>query len=185
MDLQVKRVVVGVDDTPGGLTTLRRGWEEARRLGAELHLVHAFGGSDIQQYGPAGIGIPEVLAAQRRQARMALQQACVDALGRLPEDLPVAAHVFWGKPGAVLTAYVDDSRDLLVVGTGSAGTVRRIFTYSVTAYCFRHAPCPVLGVPGSPLAREYRKGIRRWNGWIRRQADTAAETALNEHVSRA
>ncbi|WP_369382816.1 universal stress protein [Streptomyces sp. cg36] len=178
MDAQITRVVIGVDTGPGSLTALRHAWAEAQRHGAVLHVIHAFGGSDPQQYGPACIGAPDLHAEQRRRAREELRKICVDALGRTPAELPITIMVVRGRPGAVLTRYADRPTDLLLVGAGSARLLKRLFTSSVTAYCFRHAQCPVLSVPAPALVREYGKGARRWNGWVRRQADEAAREAL-------
>jgi Universal stress protein family len=46
------------------------------------------------------------------------------------------------------------SRDLLVVGAGRHGALRRPAGSRVSRYCVAHARCPVVAVPPADLARQ-------------------------------
>ncbi|WP_049716217.1 universal stress protein [Streptomyces caatingaensis] len=169
------RVVVGVDGSPGSVVALRAALAEARRRAAELHVVTAYlpvdGGWAM---GPGGDFEPD-----RRRAAAALEKTCRTALGTGPEAAPCAAAVVRGPARYVLTGLAGRPDDLLVVGTGRQGPLRRLLRPSVARDCLRLARCPLLLVPPGGLARDYRKGLRRWNGWVGRQADAMVRTALD------
>lgn len=56
-----------------------------------------------------------------------------------------------GSPGRALVESADRVDDLLVIGAGCRGMLRRTLFPSVARYCLAHAACPVLAVPPSPL----------------------------------
>ncbi|MFI1801495.1 universal stress protein [Streptomyces sp. NPDC020379] len=177
------RVIVGVKGAPGSLPVLRRALEEARRYGAELHAVIACPVPESTVAGPCWMGGPGARDEERKTAARTLYRACVTALGDSFGGVDFTAFVALGRPGTVLVDYAGRQDDILVIGTGTAGRPR-LFGGSVTRDCVRHARCPVLLVPPSELAREYRKGLRRWNGWVRKQADEIARAAVRQDISR-
>ncbi|WP_436842915.1 universal stress protein [Streptomyces collinus] len=61
------------------------------------------------------------------------------------------ALVVRGAPGPALVRTADRDDDLLLVGAGGRGRLRRALWPSVSRYCLAHAGCPVLAVPPSPL----------------------------------
>ncbi|MEU5425023.1 universal stress protein [Streptomyces olivoreticuli] len=178
------RVIVGVKGSPDSLPVLRRALDEARRYGAELHAVIAYRVPEGSAVGPCRMGGPGAMDEERRTAALTLHQACVTALGDSFGGVDFTAVVALGRPDRVLVDHADRQDDVLVIGTGAAGLRPHLFGGSVARDCVRHARCPVLLVPPSELAREYRKGLRRWNGWVRRQADEIACAAVRQDISR-
>jgi len=87
-------------------------------------------------------------------------QAFAAAMGRVPADIEVFIIVKDGEPGAALTAHADRDDDLLVVGVGRRGLVRRLFSGSVARYCLSHAACPVLAVPPDQFSQSAQKLAR-------------------------
>ncbi|MFD0384944.1 universal stress protein [Streptomyces stramineus] len=81
------------------------------------------------------------------QAHDRLKCACERALGGLPRDVPCEPVVALGPAGPLLVEAAHEDGDLLVVGGGSHGPVHRLLAGSVSRYCVRHAPGPVLVVP--------------------------------------
>jgi hypothetical protein len=51
--------------------------------------------------------------------------------------------------------------DVLVVGAGRRGSLRRMTGAGVSRYCVSHAACPVISVPPSALAAEAH-GLHGW-----------------------
>lgn len=157
------RVVVGVSGSLGSLTALHRAAAEARRTGGVLVAVLAWeppGGEFAYRRSPC----PPLLDAGQDRARRRLLDAVESAFGRLPEDLPLRALTVRGPTGWALTQVANRSDDLLVVGAGRRGRLRRLLTPSVARHCLAHAVCPVLAVPRSPL-HEVLEDMHRRNAW--------------------
>ncbi|MCL7377703.1 universal stress protein [Streptomyces sp. 35G-GA-8] len=145
-----RRVVVGVSGTLGSLTALHRAAAEARRADAELWAVLAWAppGGEPSRRGSSG---PSLLDECRWAAVERLLQATRTAFGDAGPGVPMEGLVVRGTPGAVLTGAANSPEDLLVVGAGVRGRLRRALRPSVARYCLAHASCPVLAVPPSPL----------------------------------
>ncbi|MGX1974895.1 universal stress protein [Streptomyces kronopolitis] len=160
----VRRVVAGVSGSLGSLTALHRAAAEARLHGGELRAVLAWeppGGDIVHRGGPC----PAPLAAWRRMACTRLLTALEDAFGDAGPGVPLECLVVLGKPGAVLVEAADRSDDLLVVGAGARGRLRRAVWPSVARHCLARASCPVLAVPPSALHDSFEAAHRRniWN----------------------
>ncbi|MFF4603080.1 universal stress protein [Streptomyces sp. NPDC001339] len=159
-----RRVVAGVSGSLGSLTALHRAAHEARATGAELWAVLAWEppGGDIPQRG--GLCPPHLGATWRGMAVERLREALDAAFGSAGPGAPLRPLVVSGKPGKVLIEVADDADDLLVVGTGARGRLRRALWPSVSRHCVAHAPCPVLAVPPSPL-HQALSAVHRRNTW--------------------
>jgi nucleotide-binding universal stress UspA family protein len=150
-----RRVVVGVDDSPGGLAALRHAVDMARAGHAQLVAIRSWGlglprhggrrrrrvGSDRGPLVPFFNG-----AEQRQKSALLIRLAFRDATGGIPGDVAVAIRTPEGDPGRVLTEFASDG-DVLVVGTGRDQAVKRFVHGSVSHYCSVHARCPVVVVP--------------------------------------
>ena len=146
------RVIVGVDTSLSGLQALRTAVAEARQRHAPLHAVRTWepapsdpGFAETRARGPHG-----ALAAA---ARTVMHRAFAETFGGPPTDLLVHTVVVPDAPGPVLVEYACRDRDLLVVGAGRRGVLRRLRGSAVVRYCVRRATCPVLVVPPPPLTR--------------------------------
>ncbi|MEV6423923.1 universal stress protein [Streptomyces sp. NPDC051662] len=158
-----RRVVAGVSGTLGSLTALHRAAAEARRTDAELWAVLAWappGGELGQRRSPS----PSLLDECRRAAIERLLQTVHTAFGVAGPGVPMEGLVIRGTPGAVLTGAANSPEDLLVVGAGVRGRLRRALRPSVARYCLARASCPVLAVPPSPLQDEI-DAVKRRIAW--------------------
>jgi nucleotide-binding universal stress UspA family protein len=155
------RVVVGVSGSPGSIAALRRAAREAQRTDAELWAVAAWDvpGGDVT----AGRSSAPPLLVEQRERRAFV--ALLDVVDRLFGDggpgVPVHLAIGRGPAGRVLVETADREDDLLVVGAGRRGRLRRLFTRSVSRYCVDHAVCPVLAVPPSALESVLAAARRR------------------------
>ena len=99
-------------------------------------------------------------------------------LGGLPPGVRLEPCVVRGDAAQILVDVASHPGDLLVIGTGRRGWIRRALRRSVGRYCLAHAKCPVIAVPPSPLMDEAGRRIRHWS-WRRGAlpADSTAEAA--------
>jgi nucleotide-binding universal stress UspA family protein len=158
-------VIVGIQETIAGLRALRLAVAEARQRGAVLHAVRVR--RPAPPYGGSGVALP--LSESVREAQDEVFQAFAGAMGRVPVDIEVFIVVKDGDPGAALTAHADRDDDLLVVGVGRRGLVRRLVSGSVARYCLSHAACPVLAVPPDQFAisaQKLARALRRYPSWL-------------------
>lgn len=161
----MRRVVVGVTETPGGMTALHRAAAEARVRDAELWAVLAWqppGG----ELGSRNGRLPSALAEHRAAAVERLRDILDTAFGTAGPGVPLAGLTAHGTPGAALVSIARGPEDLLVVGTGPRTAFRRLVRPSVARHCLAHAACPVLVVPPSPLQTEL-EAVHRRNFWRR------------------
>ena len=158
----VRRVIVGVHGSPGSLQALRYATDEARRRDVPLLAVIAWipPGGDMAERRHSS---PYLRKIWRDAAWERLRAAFDDGLGGLPADLRVEPHVERGEAGPVLVDVASEPEDLLVIGTGRRGVVRRLCRSSVGRYCLAHAKCPVLAIPPSALMDEVGHGLRSWH----------------------
>ncbi|MDQ1034125.1 nucleotide-binding universal stress UspA family protein [Streptomyces sp. V3I8] len=154
-----RRIVVGVNGSPGSLAALHRAAGEARRTGAELLAVLAWEPPAGELAHRRGM-YPVPVTALRQEACARLLTALDTAFGDAGPGVPLQALVARGTPGRALVESADRPDDLLVIGAGCRGRLRRVLFPSVARYCLAHAVCPVLALPPSPL-REDLAALRR------------------------
>ncbi|MEU6170114.1 universal stress protein [Streptomyces tanashiensis] len=157
------KIVVGVSGSLGCLTALHRAAAEARLRRAELWAVLAWEAPGGELGGRYSAHVSAV-AQCRATAGDRLREALDAAFGPGRPEVTVQGITVWGSPGAALVDCAQDPDDLLVVGTGARGPLRRLVHRSVARYCQTHAVCPVLAVPPSPLLATYDTTHRR-NLW--------------------
>jgi nucleotide-binding universal stress UspA family protein len=172
------RVIVGVTGSVGNLQALRRATAEARLRGTGLLVVHAWlppGGEMAERR----FSVPELRQVWHDAAWRRIWDAFDTAFGGMPPEIQVEALVSYGDPGRVLVKAAAQENDLLVIGAGRGGALRRLLPRRVCRYCLGHAACPVLIVPPSALAREME---HRWHAWlVRRRALLPGRDELTGH----
>jgi len=164
---RVRRIIVGVHGSLGSLQALRYAADEARQRDVPLLAVTAWvpPGGDLAERRHSS---PYLRKIWREAAWERLWAAFDAGLGGVPADLRVEPRVARGETGPVLVDIADQPDDLLIIGTGRRGGLRRALRRSVSRYCLAHARCPVLAVPPSALMDEMSHGLRSWH--IRRHA---------------
>ena len=83
-------------------------------------------------------------------ARIVLTEA-ITGMCTIDTDVVVRPRVVEGQAGPVLVEAAEDT-DLLVVGNRGPGGLAEALLGSVSQYCVRHAPCPVVIMRGKPAA---------------------------------
>lgn len=170
------RIFAGVSGSPGSVPALRHAAGLARQHDAVLIPLHTWvppDGDRHERRHPCA----ELRQLWEDDAWQRLWQALDTAFGGLPDRIRVQPAVRRGKPGKVLAGVACQPGDLLVIGSGRRGPLRRLGRGGVAAYCLANAPCPVLAIPPPLLAQEAGYGLRSWTFRRRLDPDTAATSA--------
>jgi nucleotide-binding universal stress UspA family protein len=159
--VQTRRVIVGIDDSPPGLAALRWALCRARSSGAQLMAVRswalglpAHGGRHHRHPAHPQVVLFFSGAEQREASAKLVRDAFKIVNGGRPGDVDVAVRTPEGDPGAALTSLATREDDLIVLGHGR--TRRHPSGGSVSRYCCGHAGCPVVLVPGERARGERR-----------------------------
>jgi nucleotide-binding universal stress UspA family protein len=167
----VQRVVVGVSGSPGSQPALRHAAELAKGHKAELVPVLAWtppGGEMADLRYPN----PQLRACWKQAARDRLSRAISHALGGQPDGLVFRPQIVKAEAGFALTQIARKPGDVLVIGAGRQGTLRRLARGHVGRYCLAHAACPVVVVPPAETVAHVH-GLRGWMDRRRPQPENA------------
>lgn len=132
------QVVVGVDGSSDSAAAVRWAAEYAGLTGAHLLLVTAW-------ERPLSYGAPATWPEDYRpdqHAQAVVEKARAD-VANASGTVGIAIHE--GRPGKVL-ADLTEHAAALVVGSQGHGALAEAVLGSVSAYCVRHAHCPVVVV---------------------------------------
>jgi len=151
------RVIVGVDDSPGGLSALRWAVELARSANAPLVAVRVWalglprhGGLRRHGDGHGHVVLASAGGEPRQAAARLVRRAFRTAVGGVPGDVDVTIETPEGNPGPVLTQFASGSCGVLVVGTAPGHGLKRAVHGSVSAYCSAHLPGQVSVITAGP-----------------------------------
>ena len=161
--MSARRFVVGVSGSAGSLQALRYATQLARRDEAVLAPVLAWSppGGDIAEHRCPN---PELRRLWRQAASDRLCEAIELAIGGTPDDIEFSPAIVRGEPGQALTEVAAEPGDVLVIGAGRRGVLRRLLGCQVSKYCLAHARCPLVAVPPSQLSGE----LHGLHGWVLR-----------------
>jgi nucleotide-binding universal stress UspA family protein len=156
-----RRIVAGVSGSPGSVHALRHAAELARQHDAVLVPLLAWVPpcGDLDERKHPCLQLRELWHDDAWQRLWAALDA---AFGGLPAGIATQPVVLRGKPGKVLAGLARQPGDILVVGAGRRGRLRRLLCCTVSRYCLANADCPVLAVPPPTLARQAGHSVRGW-----------------------
>ncbi len=169
------RIVVGVRDSETARWALATAVGEARLRGMPLLIVHV---APMPQPVAAAMGgaWSDMIAASRALGAATLRRVLDEVCDGAPADLEVRALSMIGDPGRVLSELARPG-DILVLGRGSRGPLRRLLRPSARRYCARHVRTTLIcveaptvddlldslgDVEGGPTVLRKRRGERRW-----------------------
>jgi nucleotide-binding universal stress UspA family protein len=142
--VKLANFVVGVDFSEPSERAFEAARGLARRLGARVHLVHAFH-TPVQGPFPDLIVFPADALASYREAATRTLQAMLEKL----RAAGVEGHLHLA-PGNAVSVIDEVARavgaDLVVVGTRGRTGLPHVLLGSVAERVVRTAPCPVLTV---------------------------------------
>jgi nucleotide-binding universal stress UspA family protein len=152
-----RRILAGVSGSPGSVHALRQAAELAHHHDALLIPVLAWLPPDSRR-----LPWPELRQLWHDDAWQRLWDTLDAAFGGLPDGITTQPAVLPGKPGKVLTGVACQDGDVLVIGAGRRGRLRRIWGSRASRYCLARACCPVLAISPSSLAQQADHGLRGW-----------------------
>ena len=174
---RVVRVVAGVSGSPGSLAALRYAEYMALAHGAVLVPVLAWeppGGDRAARAQPAA----GLMQAWRDMASQRMGEALAAVWGGSQPEPGVQPQVERGPAGWVLVSVAGHPGDVLVIGAGHGGRLRRAACCRVVRYCVARTRCPVVLVPPPELAAEIG---RRWIAWrLRHRTLTPAQVLAGQ-----
>jgi nucleotide-binding universal stress UspA family protein len=141
-----RRIVVGVDGSPGSKTALKWAMTQARLTGATVEAITTW--QDPAQYGTAYGWTAAAFEGDSYATTMVkvLDDTIAEVTAGMPQPVTVLAQVINGHPAEALT-HAAAGAEMLVVGSRGHGTFAGIVLGSVSQHCVQHAPCPVVVVP--------------------------------------
>jgi nucleotide-binding universal stress UspA family protein len=146
-----RAVVVGVDGSQRSVAAIRLAAEEANYRAARLIAVQAYSGERALA-APAAEPMPTMRTTddERIVAESTLRDAVRDALGDQADRVELRAVLGLAGRKLVETARKANAQLIVLASRGSTSMLMG----TVSQYVLRHAPCPVLVVPGK-LRTEY------------------------------
>ncbi|QVQ52044.1 universal stress protein [Spiractinospora alimapuensis] len=145
-------IVVGVDTSPQSRPALQFALDEARRRGASVRVVYAWGGGRIPVLRSVR-GRTEDHEPTQQDAERCLSEF----LAQTPEDysdVPVTSVVERGDPRRILVAQGGDAL-LVAIGTRGRGSLRGLLLGSVSQSVIHHVRSPIAVVPsGTPQGED-------------------------------
>ncbi len=146
-------IVVGVDGTPASEAALVFALREGSRRGGAVEVVTAWAFARLYE----DVATPESIELTRARAERTQDEMVTAALRRVEVPPVVSRSVVQGAAGPVLLE-AGRGADYLVVGSAHKGAAARLLLGSVSQYCVRHAPIPVMVVPlPARLAKQRQK----------------------------
>lgn len=140
-------ITVGVDGSHGSKAALEFALEEGAARGCTVEIVTTWSlGPALRETITDTVRIEQTAAARR------LQDELLAEIGT-PENPQIVHRLIHGDPGEALVNAARNSA-MLVVGSGHKSAVSRTLIGSVSEYCVRHAPVPVVVVPDPTKAQE-------------------------------
>ena len=135
----MKKIVVGVDGSPGSLEALEWAYGEALVSGSDLTAVHGW----IYPYVGSRTGVSEPRTQMQLDAMEELK-ASLESLGprMTGGSIHVHARLVEQSPAEALLEESKDA-DLVVVGSRGRGALRSSLLGSVSRTVVQHATCPV------------------------------------------
>ncbi|HEX8866529.1 MAG TPA: universal stress protein [Lentzea sp.] len=145
-----RSIVVGVDGSAAAQAALRWAVEHARQRGCPVDVVMAWHPDYGVMIGPLPA---EVFAEVSPQAVKAAAQKVLDGHAQGFEGVEIRRILVEGDPKDALVKASQDA-ELLVVGNRGHSAIVEAILGSVSAYCVRHAACPVVVLRAPEVEQE-------------------------------
>ncbi len=139
------RILWATDGSEDATLAARATADLSRRLGSELHVVHAWRAELPRAYFVAVSSPQASWYKQQAEKLLAEQVERIEGFGGKVDG----AHLREGRPAEKICMLAEELvADLVVVGSRGLGTVKRLMVGSVSEEVVSFAPCPVLVMRG-------------------------------------
>ncbi|MCB7480140.1 universal stress protein [Christiangramia sediminis] len=149
----MKKVLIGIDYNPNSEGVVRKGYELAKKLGAEVCLIHVL--ADVSYYGvnyPSFMGYEgynemavdlNVISELREVAR-----DYVETAAKHLNDPGVTTHMAEGPTSAAILNYAEEwNADMIVLGTHSHSVLEKVLMGTTASHILEKTKIPVYLIP--------------------------------------
>ena len=149
----MKKILIGLDYNPNSEKVVHSGYEIAKKLGAEVCLIHVL--ADVSYYGvtyPSFMGYEgynimtvdlDVISELRDVAKQFLETAASHL-----NDPSVTTHLAEGPTSSAILDYADNWKaDMLVLGTHSHSVLERVLMGTTASHILERTKIPVYLIP--------------------------------------
>jgi len=149
----MKKVLIGIDYNPNSEGVVRKGYELAKKLGAEVCLIHVL--ADVSYYGvnyPSFMGYEgynemavdlNVISELREVAR-----DYVETAAKHLNDPGVTTHMAEGPTSAAILNYAEEWKaDMIVLGTHSHSVLEKVLMGTTASHILEKTKIPVYLIP--------------------------------------
>ncbi|WP_300438217.1 universal stress protein [Christiangramia sp.] len=149
----MKKVLIGIDYNPNSEKVVRRGYELAKKLGAEVCLIHVL--ADVSYYGanyPSFMGYEgynemavdlNVISELREVAKDYVKTAAEHL-----NDPTVTTHMAEGPTSSAILDYADKwNADMIVLGTHSHSVLEKVLMGTTASHILEKTKIPVYLIP--------------------------------------
>ncbi|SDR79729.1 universal stress protein [Gramella sp. MAR_2010_147] len=149
----MKKVLIGLDYNPNSEKVVREGYELAKKLDAEVCLIHVL--ADVSYYGvnyPSFMGYEgynelavdlNVISELREVARNFMETAA----GHL-NDPKVSTHMAEGPTSTAILAYAEEwGADMIILGTHSHSVLEKVLMGTTASHILERTKIPVYLLP--------------------------------------
>ena len=162
----MKTILVPTDFSDYSTNALDFAYNIARKIDAEIQLVHVIESMDSQSYNTTG------MVEINRQVDLYMNELMKVVTGRMKsiendpkfEGVSIRSHVHYGKPyETIARAIADHDAYLVVMGTLGSTGLDELFIGSNTEKVVRYAKCPVLAIPQKANFRDIKDVVYATN----------------------
>lgn len=149
----MKKVLIGLDYNPNSEGVVRKGYELAKKLGAEVCLIHVL--ADVSYYGvnyPSFMGYEgynemavdlNVISELREVARDYVKTAAKHL-----NDPNVSTHMAEGPTSTAILNYAEEwNADMIVLGTHSHSVLEKVLMGTTASHILEKTKIPVFLIP--------------------------------------
>jgi universal stress protein A len=140
----IRTILVPTDFSESAETALAKAFQLAEKLGARIHLLHAYGIPPVPDAMGMSVGV-DLIGPIERAASAELKQLA-QRYAQRPEYAGSLLELGDARD-VIVRAAKQLSADLIVMGTHGRRGVQHFVLGSVAEGVVRNAPCPVLVVP--------------------------------------
>ena len=142
--MDIKRILISVDNSAVALNTARVGMDIAKQLSAEVALIYVVDRNKETLNVDLGImpGQSEMLLLKQAQATLEEMKKLYTGIVELQCFTPE------GFPNEVIVKYAQTwQADLIIIGNREKKGIERFLNASVMEYVIKNAPVPVMVIP--------------------------------------
>jgi nucleotide-binding universal stress UspA family protein len=144
----IKKIGVAYNGSPESTAALAQARDLAAATGATIHALEVVSIPTVAYTGLIAPAFGETIDVMLQEATSRMEE--------LPD---VDARAVYGLAGEELASFSDEV-DLLIVGSRGYGPVKRLVLGSTSDYLERHARCPLLVLPRTPVSDPAKDGER-------------------------